>query len=278
MPPVASPPVEPCPPHGRTASPWSSCNRLVEIAPAPAHPRASAADRRRVPRLRPVVAAPVSLAQQRLAEGLPVVEPAGNRSLGYRAAKRAMDIAGALVLLVVLGPLMLAVFLVLCATTRGKPFFRQRRVGYLGRPFTMVKFRTMRPDAEQMKDTVANEADGPVFKNRRDPRITRLGRILRKTSLDETPQLLHVLSGRMSLVGPRPLILPEVARFEPWQRRRLAVKPGLTCLWQVSGRSEVAFADWMRMDLWYVRRQSLWADCELILRTPWSVLRGRGAY
>ena len=125
---------------------------------------------------------------------------------------------------------------------------------------------------------VDNHAAGPVFKNRRDPRVTRVGRILRKTSLDETPQLFHVLLGQMSLVGPRPLVLPEVARFEPWQRRRLAVKPGLTCLWQVSGRSEIGFTDWARMDIWYVRRQSLRTDCELFLRTPWSVLRGRGAY
>ncbi len=136
----------------------------------------------------------------------------------------------------------------------------------------------MRLDADKIKHTVANESRGPVFKNRRDPRITCLGRILRKTSLDETPQLFHVLLGQMSLVGPRPLDFREVARFAPWQLRRLAVKPGLTCLWQVSGRSDVGFEEWTRMDLWYVRHQSLKTDIELLWRTPLCVLGGKGAY
>ena len=125
---------------------------------------------------------------------------------------------------------------------------------------------------------MANECTGPVFKNRRDPRVTRLGRILRKTSLDETPQLFHVLLGQMSLVGPPPLDVREVARFDPWQIRRMAVKPGLTCLWQVSGRSDVGFEEWTRMDLWYVRNQSLLVDLELLWRTPLKVLGGKGAY
>ena len=142
----------------------------------------------------------------------------------------------------------------------------------------MLKFRTMRPDADKLKHTVANEQDGPIFKNRRDPRITRLGRFLRKTSLDETVQLFHVLSGRMSLVGPRPLPVAEVAQLKAWHRRRLAAKPGLTCLWQISGRNEIGFEDWMRLDLRYVRHQSLWIDCKLLLYTPLSVLGGRGAY
>ena len=142
----------------------------------------------------------------------------------------------------------------------------------------MLKFRTMAIDANRRQHEVANEKDGPIFKNRCDPRITRLGRILRKTSLDETPQLFHVLLGQMSLVGPRPLPVQETAQFQPWQRQRLAVKPGLTCLWQVSGRSEIGFEDWMRLDLGYLRKQSLWTDFELLLRTPASVLLGRGAY
>ncbi len=189
-----------------------------------------------------------------------------------------MDVVGAVVLLVVLGPVMLAVLLVLTVTTHGKPLYRQRRSGYLGRLLWVFKFRTMQLDADQVQHTVANEHEGPVFKNRRDPRITRFGRFLRTTSLDETPQLFSVLFGQMSLVGPRPLSVAEVARFEPWHRRRLSVMPGLTCLWQVSGRSEVGFEDWMRLDIRYIRNQSLWTDCKLLLRTPLSVLSGRGAY
>jgi lipopolysaccharide/colanic/teichoic acid biosynthesis glycosyltransferase len=227
---------------------------------------------------RPVPAERVSLVGGHLAAGVPIVRPDGNPNIRYRAAKRLLDVAGALGLLAVLGPVMLVILFVLCVTTRGKPLFWQRRAGYLGRTFRLVKFRTMRPDAATLQHTVKNETVGPVFKNRRDPRVTRIGRFLRKTSLDETPQLLHVLLGQMSLVGPRPLDVNELACFEAWQRRRLAVRPGLTCLWQVAGRSEVAFEDWMRMDLWYVRNQSLWTDCELLLRTPWSVLAGKGAY
>jgi lipopolysaccharide/colanic/teichoic acid biosynthesis glycosyltransferase len=213
-----------------------------------------------------------------MTEGRRLTDPAGDLSPAYRAGKRVLDIAAAAVLLVALGPIMLAIFLVLLVTTRGKPLFWQLRAGHLGHPFRMAKFRTMRLDAEQLKAGVPNESDGPVFKNRRDPRITPLGRVLRKTSLDETPQLFHVLWGRMSLVGPRPLDVREVARMAAWQRRRLAVPPGLTGLWQVSGRSNVAFDDWVRMDLWYVRNQGLWTDCKLLLRTPLSVLACRGAY
>jgi len=167
--------------------------------------------------------------------------------------------------------------LTLLVTTRGKPLFLQRRSGFLGRPFWMLKFRTMRRDAEQQRQSVPNELSGPVFKNRNDPRITRLGRILRKTSIDEMPQLLNVLAGQMSLVGPRPPLPSEVAAYELWQRRRLAVMPGLTCLWQVSGRNEIHFEDWVRMDIWYINHQNLATDLLLLLRTPPSVLSCRGA-
>jgi lipopolysaccharide/colanic/teichoic acid biosynthesis glycosyltransferase len=221
---------------------------------------------------------PVSLISRNLAAGLPVVAPAGNCSASYQFVKRTLDIVGSLVLILALSPLLLALLVILTITTRGKPLFWQRRAGHLGRTFWMAKFRTMRSDADTIKHTVANECAGPVFKNRRDPRVTRLGRILRKTSLDETPQLFHVLFGQMSLVGPRPLDVREVARFAPWQLRRLAVKPGLTCLWQVSGRSDIGFEEWSRMDLWYVRNQNLKTDLKLLLRTPTSVLGGKGAY
>jgi lipopolysaccharide/colanic/teichoic acid biosynthesis glycosyltransferase len=143
----------------------------------------------------------------------------------------------------------------------------------------MLKFRTMRLDAEQVRHLVANQHQGaPIFKSKTDPRITPIGRILRKTSLDELPQLWNVLVGDMALVGPRPPLAKEVAQYQPWQRRRLAVRPGLTCLWQVSGRSEIGFEDWVRMDIWYLKHQNLWTDIKLLLRTPWTVLTGRGAY
>ncbi len=220
----------------------------------------------------------ISLANTRLAVGQEFVAPGGCRAAGYRLAKRLFDIVVATLMLLLLSPALLGLSLALVVTTRGKPFFRQHRTGYLGRPFWMVKFRTMAVDAADRKDEVHNEQHGPIFKNRRDPRITRLGRLLRKTSLDETPQLFHVLSGRMSLVGPRPLPIEEVAQFEPWHRQRLGVMPGLTCLWQVSGRSDVGFEEWMRMDIRYVRMQSFRADLKLLAQTPLTVISGQGAY
>jgi lipopolysaccharide/colanic/teichoic acid biosynthesis glycosyltransferase len=244
----------------------------------PSAPTPSLATSQPTTRIRPVRRPPLSLARRRLDRGEPFVEREGHASTVYRVSKRAADVVGSLALLAALSPILLAVYLVLMVTTRGKPFFTQRRLGYRGKPFTMIKFRTMTLDAEARRGEIENEKDGPIFKNRGDARVTRLGRLLRSTSLDETPQLLNVLLGQMSLVGPRPPIGEEVAKYEPWQRRRLAVKPGLTCLWQVSGRSEIDFEDWMRMDLWYVRHQSWSTDLKLLVRTPWSVLTGRGAY
>jgi lipopolysaccharide/colanic/teichoic acid biosynthesis glycosyltransferase len=142
----------------------------------------------------------------------------------------------------------------------------------------MFKFRTMVLDAAKLQHLVKNEQNGPVFKNRRDPRITRVGRFLRSTSIDEMPQLINVLLGDMSLVGPRPPVPAEVARYKARQRRRLSVKPGLTCLWQVSGRCEIGFDQWVDMDLWYVNRQGFWTDLKLLVKTPLSVLSRRGAY
>lgn len=219
-----------------------------------------------------------SLAHERLAAGVAFIPEEGNPSPAYRKAKRALDLLGAALLLLLLAPLLAIIYAVLWVTTRGNPIFRQVRLGLGGRPFVMYKFRTMSLDAAQRQHEVVNEKDGPIFKNRRDPRVTRIGRILRKTSIDELPQLINVLKGDMSLVGPRPPVPSEVARYRPWQRRRLAVKPGLTCLWQVSGRSEIGFEEWVRMDLWYARHQNLWVDLRLLLATPWAVLRGHGAY
>ena len=233
-------------------------------------------DRRSI--VRPVEDPPISLALERFRRGEPLTEPLGNQSRLYTAAKRSFDFVGAALLIVLLSPLLLAITAVLAITTRGRPFFAQERIGYCGRRFRMFKFRTMRLDADKVQHLVANEKDGPIFKNRRDPRVTRIGRLLRITSIDELPQLFNVLGGSMSLVGPRPPVAREVEQYEPWQRRRLAVKPGLTCLWQVSGRSEVAFEDWVRMDLWYLKNQNLATDAKLLAKTPASVVSGRGAY
>jgi lipopolysaccharide/colanic/teichoic acid biosynthesis glycosyltransferase len=189
-----------------------------------------------------------------------------------------MDVAGALALVVLLSPVLLVTFLVLLVTTKGRPFFVQERVGLQGHKFWMIKFRTMRLDADRLRHLVRNEQSGPVFKNRRDPRITPIGRFLRSTSIDELPQLFNVLLGDMALVGPRPPVASEVVKYEPWQLERLSVKPGLTCLWQVSGRCEIGFTDWVRMDIRYVRSQGLITDVKLLLRTPGSVLSRRGAY
>jgi lipopolysaccharide/colanic/teichoic acid biosynthesis glycosyltransferase len=189
-----------------------------------------------------------------------------------------MDVIGAGVLLLLLSPVLLTVLAIVLVTSRGRPIFAQERVGFLGRTFRLYKFRTMVLDAEQLRTQVKNEQRGPVFKNQADPRITRFGKLLRRTSIDEMPQLLNILLGDMSLVGPRPPLAAEVALYEPWQRIRLAVKPGLTCLWQVSGRSEIGFEQWMLMDSWYVRHQGILTDIGLLWRTPWAVLSRRGAY
>jgi lipopolysaccharide/colanic/teichoic acid biosynthesis glycosyltransferase len=207
-----------------------------------------------------------------------IILPAGNRSRFYLFTKRALDLIGAVVALVLLSPIMLAALLVLVVTTKGRPIFCQQRIGFCGRRFTMFKFRSMVTGAADQQHLVDNDQDGPIFKNFADPRITRFGRFLRTTSIDETPQLINVLLGNMSLVGPRPPLAKEVEKYEPWQRQRLSIKPGLTCLWQVRGRSEIGFDDWMRMDIWYLKHQNLWTDLKLLLLTPYSVLSRRGAY
>jgi len=196
-------------------------------------------------------------------------------------AKQAVDFFGALGLLLIFSPLMLAVALIVRITSPGPVLFRQQRAGLSGRPFTMFKFRTMVTNAEQLKQELAalNEMSGPVFKVTNDPRITPIGRWLRKFSVDEFPQLFNVLRGEMSLVGPRPLPVDEVARFDDVaHRRRLSVRPGLTCLWQVSGRNDVKdFQDWVRLDLEYIDNWSLWLDIKILFRTIPVVLLGFGA-
>lgn len=192
--------------------------------------------------------------------------------------KRFIDIiVGSLGLLLSL-PFMIGAALAIKVSDPGPMLFKQKRAGLGGKPFTIYKFRTMVVDAEAKKAQLRHrsEQDGPAFKIKHDPRITRVGRFLRETSLDELPQLFNVLKGEMSLVGPRPLPVEESNRCATWHRRRLDVTPGLTCIWQIKGRSNVSFAEWIRMDRSYIRALSIWQDIKLILLTVPSVLTRRG--
>ncbi len=193
--------------------------------------------------------------------------------------KRIMDITLSAVLFVVLMPAMLLVGLLVKLTSRGPAIYMQVRCGLYGRKFVLYKFRSMRDGAEDVLWEIKhlNEMDGPVFKMRNDPRVTPLGRILRKTSIDEWPQFWNVLKGDMSLVGPRAPLPEEVREYTRWQRRRLSVKPGITCLWQVSGRNEIDFHEWMKLDLHYIDNWSLLLDLKILLRTFPVVLLGKGA-
>lgn len=196
-------------------------------------------------------------------------------------AKQTMDKIGACAALVFFAPILLFCAVCIRLTSPGPVLFRQQRSGLNGRPFTMFKFRSMVTDAEQRRRDLEelNEMQGPAFKLSEDPRITWIGRFLRRRSFDELPQLLNVLKGEMSLVGPRPLPVDETLRFDDLaHRRRLSVKPGLTCLWQISGRNEVKdFQEWVRLDLEYIDNWSLWLDMKILLRTVPVVLRGTGA-
>lgn len=193
--------------------------------------------------------------------------------------KRMFDILVSSVGLAVLSPLLLVVALLVKLTSRGPVFFKQERVGLHGHTFNMLKFRSMVQNAEALRASLEakNEQSGPVFKIKDDPRITPVGRVIRKLSIDELPQLINVLRSEMSLVGPRPPLASEVARYEPWQRRRLSVRPGITCEWQVSGRNETSFETWMYQDMHYIDHWSLLQDLKLLLRTLPAVLSSRGA-
>lgn len=214
---------------------------------------------------------------------------AGEPVIHYRAQaarpshlliKQALDYLIAAILLVLLSPVFLLIALAVRLTSKGPVYYQQTRAGLNGRPFTLMKFRSMRTGAEREKATLAplNEMTGPVFKLTNDPRVTPVGRFLRRHGLDELPQLLNVLRGEMSLVGPRPLPVDEVKRFsDDAHRRRLSVRPGLTCLWQVGGRNDISdFGEWVRLDLVYIDRWSLWLDLKILLATVPVVLFGRG--
>jgi lipopolysaccharide/colanic/teichoic acid biosynthesis glycosyltransferase len=213
-------------------------------------------------------------------------EAAGDPALSYvprtfyqRHGKRIFDLLISAVLFILLSPLFLALALAIKLESRGPVFYVSTRLGRRSRAFRFLKFRSMLRGAELLKSDLEhlNEMDGPVFKIRHDPRVTRMGRLLRKTSLDELPQLISVVRGDMSLVGPRPPIPAEVEQYELWQRRRLSVTPGITCLWQVSGRNRISFIEWMRLDMEYIDHLSFGLDLKILLLTVPAVLRGSGA-
>jgi lipopolysaccharide/colanic/teichoic acid biosynthesis glycosyltransferase len=206
------------------------------------------------------------------------------------AAKRLLDIVGSAACLLLLSPLFLLVSVLVKLTSEGPVFFRQERVGQAGRPFTMLKFRTMRVDVDErihqkyvesfiQSGKTATAGKNVVFKIVNDSRVTPVGHFLRKSSLDELPQFWNALKGEMSLVGPRPSLAYEVARYKGWHRRRvLEVKPGITGLWQVTGRSRTTFDEMVRLDLRYARNHSMWTDVKILLATPWAVISGEGAH
>ncbi len=214
-------------------------------------------------------------------QGLPILSLQSAPAFHWRTElKRYMDIAGSALLLFLCLPLFGLVALLIRLDSKGPVFFLQERMGYNKRRFRLIKFRSMVSDAEALQDAVEdqNEKSGPIFKIRNDPRITRVGRFLRRSSLDELPQLINVLIGDMSLVGPRPLSIRDASRVEEsWQKRRFSVKPGMTCLWQISGRSNLSFDEWIELDLKYIDSWSLNLDWWILLKTIPAVLTARGA-
>ena len=189
--------------------------------------------------------------------------------VGYYFLKRTIDVICSSAGLLVLSPIFLLVAVLIKLESKGKCIFAQERIGINGKKFKMYKFRSMVANAEELKDKLddKNEMSGPMFKIKEDPRVTKIGKFIRKTSIDELPQLINVLKGEMSLVGPRPSLPKEVMKFENWMMARLQVKPGLTCYWQVSGRSDIGFEDWMKLDVKYVRERNTSVDIKLVFRT-----------
>ena len=203
-----------------------------------------------------------------------------NISKWYLILKRFIDIVGAIVGIIVLSPILIIVaILIKIEDSKGSIFFSQKRVGQNGKEFKMYKFRSMVHNAEELKENLLkqNERSGPMFKMKNDPRVTKVGKFIRKTSLDELPQLINVLMGEMSLVGPRPSLPKEVEQFKPWMLKRLSVKPGLTCYWQVYGRNNIGFEDWMNLDIKYVEERNLIIDIKLIFKTVFVLLGDKSA-
>jgi lipopolysaccharide/colanic/teichoic acid biosynthesis glycosyltransferase len=230
----------------------------------------------------------VSIAELRRPSSRPVADlPAGvpfpaapARPGWYAVAKRALDVVLSLALLALTSPAVLLAMLAIVAVSGGSPIYRQDRVGLGGRRFRMFKLRTMVRGAHAMLPELRkfNEADGPVFKMRDDPRLHAVGAFLRRTSIDELPNFLNVLLGEMAIVGPRPPLPEEVAHYDGYALRRLVVKPGITCLWQISGRSHLSFEEWMALDNAYIDHWSPWYDLAIVAKTVPAVLRGVGAH
>ena len=197
----------------------------------------------------------------------------------YEVIKRIIDIVASFTGLILLSPLILIVSMLIKLESKGEVIFKQKRVGLNGKEFYMYKFRSMVINAEELKEQLEsqNEMSGPMFKIKDDPRITKVGKFMRKTSIDELPQLINVIKGDMSLVGPRPSLPKEVEKFEQWMMERLEVKPGLTCIWQISGRNNIDFEDWMKLDIKYVRERSFKLDMKLILKTVLVLLGDKNA-
>lgn len=197
----------------------------------------------------------------------------------YQIFKRIMDVVCSLLGLIILSPLFLIVALLIKLESQGPVFFSQQRIGINGTTFNMYKFRSMVINAEELKKQLIdkNEMTGPMFKIKDDPRVTKVGKFIRRTSIDELPQLINVLRGEMSLVGPRPSLPDEVMKFEDWMMTRLYVKPGLTCYWQVSGRNDIAFEDWMKLDIKYVKERNTLLDIKLIIKTACLLLGDKHA-
>lgn len=187
----------------------------------------------------------------------------------YEASKRVLDFVAALLGLILLSPIFLVVSILIKLESEGEVIFSQTRIGLNGKEFKMYKFRSMVKNAEELKAKLAaqNEMSGPMFKMKDDPRITKIGKFIRKTSIDELPQLFNVLKGEMSLVGPRPSLPREVIHFSDYHKQRLIAKPGLTCYWQVMGRNNIGFEEWMELDIKYIKERSIWVDIKLIFKT-----------
>ena len=198
----------------------------------------------------------------------------------YEVIKRTIDIVCSFVGILVLSPLFIIIAIIIKFTSKGPVFFSQKRVGRNGKEFDMYKFRSMVVNAEELKEKLAaqNEMSGPMFKMKDDPRVTKVGKFIRKTSLDELPQLWNILKGDMSLVGPRPSLPKEVAQLDEWMYKRLEVKPGLTCYWQVSGRNNIDFEDWMKLDIKYVEERNFWIDIKLIFKTVFVLFGDKNAH